>query len=372
MKAFGVGSFAFVINDAAIGQKITVGNFIDELTKTLYKLPTVNNIDIFYDESAKDREIEYIEELSKGINHGGVVNPYIEFLNISIDITLLKRVQDDILMKLGGFRAAEYTTENFRIEIKSEYYRNITLVEIVGGDRETDGSLGVIIIREYLKEEFNKLSKYITFDCQGPSPFHANFYLMGKDLDGKMETNIVNQLGYNDVEIYVNTNIYNDENIDIIEFVLKQLSSELDVFYFLGTLRRNLNSEWEIIEDKVNELMDLMIQKKNVINFFNKKELIEDLQQKLWLFKSTYIHDKRMASNIVKKMYSEGNVPYIKFYVERELEDSINDYPIDDTKSLINLYDSKNNKLLEMLVSLLTALIGGVVGSVVTYLVQST
>ncbi|CNJ35903.1 Uncharacterised protein [Yersinia rohdei] len=374
MHVFGVGSFSFMINKTGKEKTINVEEFFNELERLLYKLPTVNDVFIYYSDKHKERFVEYSDDIL-GMNVDGRINPFINFLDIKFDISLSKRVQGEIYERMGFYLPANATTEKFRVHIKNYYYTAVTFVEIIDADRDTEGSKAVVLVREYLNEQFNKLNGYISFDCQGPSPFHANFYVFDKN-DSKCEdvlsTKLIEKRGYNDIEIYIEPSCsVNSAEFNIMDFVMNEMISEIDLYYFIITKNKQANNSWDLIEYQLEELVLLMSGKGNVLNYFKKKKLVDDLLMNLWVFKKDSINRVRAITSQINEEYSNDKIHFIKLYVDKEIE-SVTEYSIDDTKSLVQFYEGKNSKAFEMMITFLTALVGGVVGAIATVLTQGT
>ncbi|MGK8189255.1 hypothetical protein [Serratia marcescens] len=355
MRAFGIGNFEFNLTRHIEG--LTVFDFISELKKKLASIHNIESIEIDYDQNDNDRLIVF--EAPTGLRSNDGYNPRVSFLDLWFDLYIPYRVQETFLTELGFQRMAEPQIEHFRVNIKDHFYSMVTHVEMLGSTRDSEPSNGIFIVREYLKKYFNSLGSFIKFHAIGPSPFHANFYVIEqpKKSDAHIEINFVEKHGYNDVEIFTTS-----DEIVPLDFIYYDMQNELDFFYYLIDIKNEFMHEWYDISNKLNELMNLDSSRLKFTNHMKRKRLISDILKLLWMFKARVVAVSSRISMKYNDVYSVNkSCFYIQDFVDREISIK-HDYPIDDTKELVKFYEEKNSKSLELIINFTTALLGALVG----------
>lgn len=172
MKIFGVGCLNFSFKSGLDGE-ITVQEYTEEVRKSLEKLSTVRDVEIYFDEDVKNENIDI--SLSSHMNDGDHCYPHILFFELSFGLYLPKRIQANITNCKPEY--LDTNTDNFRVTIKHDWHGPFTIVECIGADSKASPSTAIQIVREYLKKEISTVSDILQLDYVGPSPFHADFYL---------------------------------------------------------------------------------------------------------------------------------------------------------------------------------------------------
>lgn len=355
MRAFGIGNFEFNLTRDI--EALTIFDFVSELKNKLASIHNIESIEIDYDNIDNDRVIVF--EAPTGLRSNDGYNPHIQFLDLWFDLYIPHRVQETFLAELGFQHMADPLIERFRVNIKEHFYSMVTHVEMLGATRESEPSNGVIIVREYLKKYFNSLGSFIKFHAIGPSPFHANFYVTErpKKSDGHIEINLVEKMGYNDVEIFTTS----DEMVPL-DFIYYDMHRELDFYYGLINIRNEFMHEWHDISNKLSELMNLDSSRFNFISHVKRKRLIGEILKLLWMFKARVIDVSSRGIINYNDVYAVNKgCFYIQGFVDREASLKY-DYPIDDTKELVKFYEEKSSKSLELMINFTTALLGALVG----------
>ena len=355
MHAFGVANFEFNLKEKV--DSLTVYDFIAELKARLDELHNIESIEINYDESRDDEEIIFIPPT--GLLSDDGYNPGIPFFDLKFDLYIPYRVQGAFLTDLGFQYMANESIEHFRVNIKDQFYSMVTHVEMLGATRESEPADGVIIVREYLHKYFNSLGSFIIFHSIGPSPFHANFYIIktSEKKEKDIGINWIEKPGYNDLEIF----IYNNALVTV-DCIYDEMHSELALFYSLITTRNYFMHEWHDITHKLDNLINLDSYKIKILNHIRRKKLIGEMLKRLWIFKAEGISTVGDNATMYNDVYTlNREFFYIQKFVDREMNNK-QEYPIDDTKELVKFHEEKSSKSFELLVNFTTALLGALVG----------
>ncbi|MGI8473213.1 hypothetical protein [Pectobacterium brasiliense] len=361
MISFGVGSYSFYLNDKAKDKVITVGDFIDELRSVLENIQTLDGLDIYFDNSLERESLTY-----HSIDDGSrKTNPLMPSFDVSFELSISKRLQESIIKNRVGYYIEEHLPDSFRIHIKYVYHSSVTFIELINSEKKHKPSDAIMMIREYLKSEFNKTNTYISFECIGPSPFHANFYLSAGEIDTPVDVIKNHVLGYDEIEIKYNSNEFSSD-VEAFHYVMFGMSHELDYFYMLVDNNNYHRFQWDCLQTNLDELNDLFKNKKGLLGYFDKKTLISNLLLSIWAFNGGKVEKDRSMKYYYVELYN-GSYSYLKEYIDKEISKS-SEFPIKDTRELVQFYEAKNSKLFEMTITFLTGIVGGVVGSLVTLL----
>ena len=207
---FGIGCFNFGINRLP-PFKLTGKQYIADLKSSLELIPNISNIKIDVDESFKSIDTEITKPI-KSIKEGfGFFPPGMSFFSLQFNIYIPFRFQE-------GVRGEKLhtNTENFKVYTNTAYHFIVTYIESLDSPDNCSPSDGVFVVREFLKKQFEKIKSNIRFECLGPSPFHADFFIKpGRDKDsGKYRKGLyseqIEKLGYNLFNFYYDPSYFSD------------------------------------------------------------------------------------------------------------------------------------------------------------------
>jgi hypothetical protein len=243
VKVFGVGCIYFgyeigdEIPDAASGRDA----FLTDLRSRLEKVENISDVifhgvgDVPYGNVAVVKKGE--REIAVPLAHGGV--------RLEFNMFLPFRVQDTIHGRCD--------VEMMHVDVIYGYELPVAVVSYEWPDEEGDAtpSDAVIVARKFLQKKLT--DDRFQCDCIGPSPFHANFYLVQPDLEEtiRIEDVSVDRLAYASLELMAPRGMSLDT-----AFRLANLDTIFSKFYKLSELRsRLIHSQVTIIESS-RELLE--------------------------------------------------------------------------------------------------------------------
>lgn len=183
MKAIGIGCFWF----ARPGGEPTDENdfsprkHIDEIRNALESIDNILNLKVANDSEqfivSGDSYSDDEDEDEDDPNYF----PLIGNTTINFDIMIPERLQE----KYSIFGRGDAGVENFHVSILFGSGLPVTYIsyDVKGGEaacHKYEPSTSVVFIREYLKEKLRG-DKKIEFQCLGPSPFHADFFVTRRE-----------------------------------------------------------------------------------------------------------------------------------------------------------------------------------------------
>jgi len=354
MKAFGVGCFHFGLHTPA---KVTLNKYVSKLQQVLEKNNSITNIKI--DCEGGEHEFEIEEELGS-LNDIGYVVPHINYFNLSFDVYIPYRVQESL------FRDKLLcTTENFNVRIIHDWHGPLTIVESLNPDSSCQPSDGVIAVRNFLESNID--DDFIRFEFLGPSPFHANFFVMtSNQANGEqIEFNHEETKGYDKIEFTCPESIGLD---DALNEIIYELESELGFFYWFTANNRRRSRKWEELESAVEEFIDatpkglISEARLQLSQRYEVDRLIRDI--------SNYKMSELMFFQMMKENYAgiyenDAHMGFLKKFNKHHIEAPI-DFPVDELISVIKFISERRGKAYELIFMILAAICGGVIGSLMT------
>lgn len=362
MKKFGAACFNFSLKKIP-GKTITVKEYIQEIEVSLNKINNVSNVSIDCLDADRDENIS-LDDAYGYKDHCFGAYPQVSFLKVVFDVYLPYRVQAEVTN--GSEFALRTKSENFRIYIFEYFYGMVSYVEIVNCKEDSSGTDAVRIIREFLKSEFNRLDTFIIFDCLGPSPFHADFRLIPKRDVDKITMERINRKGYDELLFSYDSCFYSNDE-DALSYLFDELSYELSYFYSLVSIRVKFMYDWASIGSDLDSVFLLEKNKSGIFLFFRRKKSINDILKKIWVFKSEVMSFSGNEKREYDDIYKRREVFFLKDFVDEEIDGKYT-YPVSDAKDLVDFFENKNSKSVELFITFITAIFGAVVGAAVTYL----
>jgi hypothetical protein len=374
---FAIGCFHFGLKKI-YPNGMNGSDYIKELQSSLRSIPNISNIEVSTFDDFEELTVSSTQKLSD--LNGEDFFPYAsEFLQIDFDIYIPKRLQDELRPGISE----NINTEKFRIHIEDSYHFPVTFIEPIEAGSKSSPSSSIFIIRKFLEQQFTEKNfEFIRFDFLGPSPFHADFYLM-EDANEKLEKNdydingyYVNHIstkGYNafDMRYKKNTHPSLEESK---EALFLELSSEAGLFYSLVHDRILQTREWE----KLEGLVDYLLETSKATGFkgvWNKVFTLSKQVQDIIILLSEFESNQIWASSIRKincrQLINARRRSYLKAYIDEEL-DEFPDYPVRQIKDIIDLLENRRSKTVDNTIVVIAAVIGGIIGSLLTLLITST
>lgn len=365
MQAFGVGSFYFSLDFSKTPSNLTVGSFVSEIHRVFDSIQSVSDLELDFDEEMcpSDALINH-EVWDDNTIPPDTIFPFIPLLEVKFTLTLLKTYQRKLLGYIDESENS-MSTDLFYVEISYNYQSSISIVKIDNSNRKSVGSNAIKVVRDYLKSEFRSANTFVTFNILGPSPFHADFYLSHDDTLKTNKINLIEEIGYDEIEIILGRDDESSSLSQETRFML-DFKSELDTFYDCITMRNWFMHRWVAIREDIEKLETYQNKRFSPLFYFQKRRLISSILLELWKFNN----DKIAAENEVLNKHSK--FPYhkdgvIKNFIDKEIS-SAPKYSVKETIELVQFFEQKNSKSFELGMALITSIIGGVIGAIVTSL----
>jgi hypothetical protein len=370
MKSFGVGCFHFSI-DASVDREISVKSYIEQIESTLKQLATISEISIAYSEDLDDETISVEARVGEASDRNrGPFDPVLPYFELEFKVYIPFRIQSELIScpeeHLGT------GTETFKLYFKHDWYGPVSFVECVGAGLESQPSTAVQICREYLIRELKSAKSILKFDFLGPSPFHADYFLVG-DEQSKNEyegfaCEHTKLPGYDKLVFLYAPHTASSED-EVFERLRAALSQELAFFYSLKTKAVGRMRNWEAINSVVLEILDYEAEdsKKSMLaKLFKKPRLFRKAFREIGVFKGQCMVDKSFLKREYSDIYASGkHDTHLKYQLDNEISSDL-DYPIQETIELLTYFDNRDAKVTELMVVIFASLIGGIVGSLIT------
>lgn len=368
MKAFGVGCFHFALKDN-MEKEITVQEYIYEIERSVQKLTTASEFEIYFDKSIKEAKIDTTPPNPK-INKGEPCYPLIDFLHLSFNLYIPSRIQANLINISEN--ALDTGTERFKITIINEWHGPVSYVECLSAQDDAEPSTAVQVVREFLIQEYSKIDTFLTFDFLGPSPFHADFYLESqppqKEKQTKFTLEATKSKAYDTLVFkYTDTDYSCEDNA--LQALYEALSDELSFFYQLQREERQNIQNWTEIQESVNSILQYEEHqdwKHPLKRLIAKPKLFKKAFKDIGLFKGHKIFAKGRTDIDYASIYKNSNSEYyLKDYIDQTITE-LTQYPINETSELIKYFDQKNSKSIELITIITAAILGGMTGAVIT------
>lgn len=371
MKSFGVGCFHFSINDTKSG-KITVQEYINEVQSTLEQINSITDIKISFDEDLKD-ELFSTEPPNPQLQNGEKCHPHIPFYSLEYKVYIPYRIQASLI---GTDEDLLFTnTENFNVFLKHEWHGPLSYIECVDSKPDALPSRAVQIVREYIAKEIKTLDTFLMADFLGPSPFHADFYLLFSDSEKTNENNPFTlehkkMVGYDKLTFTCNSGNYKSTDTALYH-LMDELSDEISFFYELVLGEVSRTQEWSEISESMHSILEFEDDntKKTLLDkLFKRPKLFRKIFKDIGLFKGQEIFNININKQHYDSVYeTDKQRTYLKVFNDRQISESAI-YPIQEVSDLISYFDQKSSKTFELTVVFIAAIIGGVFGSLITVL----
>lgn len=104
--------------------------------------------------------------------------------------------------------------------------------------------------------------------------------------------------------------------------------------------------------------------------FFKRPRLIGKLFTDIATFEGNIIFKDSLQQNEYKEIFSVKEEIFFKTLIDKKLEEKL-DYPVKQTTDLINFFESRRVKSLELITALIAAILGGAIGALLTISLQN-
>ncbi|WP_326652595.1 hypothetical protein [Streptomyces sp. NBC_01750] len=206
-------------------------SWADETEKTLNLIPSIRDLEV-----RGGRERFSLFGLHEEVDDGSLIrHPIPQHGRISFILNVPARVQSRL--NPWGDISAGNGIEDFLVVTELDRDYPYTYVLISGTAEILKPSGAVVVVREFLKEEIDKLGDRSTvrLTALGPSPFHAEFYIQPGNLGEKAAPGL--GVARTHSRWYDRLDFYFDEEIagpaQAMEEISKQFGPEFATYYLL-------------------------------------------------------------------------------------------------------------------------------------------
>ena len=366
--AFGIGCFHFGIKKKAPFD-FQGEWYLQELEKAFRSIASVENFSLNGQQQLRD-DAYRIEEDPRPIGDGPNYRPYWHNMGIELDLHIPQRVQSELTSKAGRI---ETFTERFKVHIYQEYYSPLAIVELIEPSGAPSPSDGVIVVRELLVREFEKMTDtQLRFDVLGPSPFHADFFVeLAEDARADFESGFGlvrdRSPGYDVLTFYADSTVF-DGIEDAKEAVYAVLSRELGVFYWLAQIRAGEMEEWEAVEDATRRLVSSESPEGKwdaLVRFAKARGLIANAYRSLLEYEGLVIENDDDCYRRIAELYESGEKGWLQEDVLRASKERYK-RPVQQRMTFVTFVESRRVQRGQNFVVLVSAILGGAVGSILT------
>lgn len=370
-SAFGIGCFHFGVKQeppfALSGQK-----YIDELTKFLDSVPSVESTSTFFDEDFEKASLKALagEEILS-IMEGGDYFPAPLFGIISFVVRIPYRVQSFLIDTQEKF--LDTYTEVFGVQIRYTYHWPVAFVSPINPTGPSDPATGVRVVREFLCQEFAKVdSKWIRFEYLGPSPYHIRCYIApysNKDGETQAKVSSIRQHSreYDQIDFLYDSEAF-DDLYEVEEHIFIEIEDEISFFYRLAQLHRRRSLEWNDIRVSLTKLIDLQKNsgwKSHLNRMLKSQTAISRIFIDIADFESRDMGLESFTRDEYEALFISEVSAVIKYDVDKEIKNKIQ-YPTQEISRLVQFFEDRRNGSVETLVVIVAAILGGVVGALIT------
>lgn len=367
MKAFGIGCFHFGIT-RKMQSPFSTREYATEIERVLKAIANISEIEVFCDGPVDSTEQRFehngdIPVLSAGEDWF----PYVSFLDISFDVYLPRRVQAEILETQKEF--LETQSERFRILMRNCYHSPVTFITPLEAQTdECNASDAVVLMRRYLEKEIQKQGGKLKLESTGPSPFHADFFLLLEPgiNPAAFDISLERKRAYDKVIFVGGEEQFQDDNA-ALEKLIDELDDELALYYSIIRSRNSCYFAWERIDSHVSDIMRSG-QKKGIYARFHRAytqgHRLSDLVDDICEFRSILISDRQMIEKAYRNTYASDG--YLKPYID-EVFNNPPQFPVSEISELVRFREQRHSRFWEIFAVLSSAVLGALVASLVTY-----
>lgn len=366
-KTIGVGCMHFGFKGTKASLTYNSKVWKQELEQLLGSITNISDIEVTEPDIETDIEFEDRKKIPNLADGDCFPCSSLNDMNVKFKLYLPMRIQKDIT----GYSNPRTYTEYFLIDMSYSYYMPVTIVTPIDPSECPDPSIAVMLVRKFLEQKFEESDfNYIDLQSIGPSPFHADFYIVERDNtffenNENYSVNEEKNIGYNIIEI--NYNKENFENVDDFWLDIEQsIIDEFGIFYKIIQLKNKVCDDWYNLED----LLDSMVKdfKKNETFGIRRSigKFLDEILIKFSMFKMNEI----VNNDNMNKMFSfkyEQEEGFIKDYLAYEIKEK-RIYPSKEVGELLYLFEQRRTKKTEYVMLIISALLGGAIGSLLTNL----
>lgn len=341
---WGFGCFHFGLK-ASPPAGWTVGDYINELTRTLRGIAPVDRVQVTVPPDVLGEELLSPDEPLR-IGDGEPPFPYLQFGEVDIDLVIPAGVQEDV-STLGDGVPPLYT-ERFNLQLRYQYRLPIAVVRLTEPASKPEASYAVHLLWKLLEREFGRLTDtQINFQFLGPSPMHADFELApgsatARSGEWSFYVDRRRQRGYDAYSFTYNKARFADVD-EALEVLIDALCREADVFYYEMATQVSRMRSWSELREHADSLIDLEGASgvRGFVNrWFTSARRIREVAVELARYESGSVMGGLSVRDDYRDAYAMDDDPYLKEMVDEGRASSW-DFPTKDIRDLVDLFEQR-------------------------------
>lgn len=364
--SFGIGCFHFGLRSQG------PFTFIPEryrtlLAERLQRISAVNNLVVAIGDSDS---VQMHGGSLPTLESGDGFFPAFDECAIHFDLYIPERIQRELAADSQFIPSG---AEQFRVHLQYHIHGPVTFVELLNVKHSDHPSTAVQVVREFLKREWAREPSEFTFECLGPSPFHADCHLQSTtafpaDSDAILfEALRMNLGGYSDLYFSYQRDDFTDSAL-ALDALMDELGWELSLFYEAERRAVRSYERWSDIEAQILALTEDVVApgvRARIGNRLTRGRDLARLQKNLVHFEAERLVEKHQSEQAFRHMYDTDRPQYLRESLEELLKDAPV-FPTTQMTHLIGFLEQRRSQALELAVALLAAVVGGVVGALIT------
>jgi hypothetical protein len=359
--AFGFGCFHFGGRPDRLS--ITWGQHFTNVETALRDIGAYD-ITLSYDDE-QEVELMYFGATSTGpLEEGGGIVPPGAFTEISFRLPIHEAfVSARQRRRLGSME--------YQVHMRYGYHQPVAMV-VSPRARDPEPSTGVRLTREFLTDRLGA-SETIRFEFLGPSPFHAECYLIPQGPADSEDVSITAKRtrarGYDLLRFSYDPAALDPETALLA--VLEAAEEELSIFYQVEWLNVSRIHAWDRIDSSVEKLVRLHSTRgfRAAVNQLLRipglagQALIEETS-----FEADLLLGDRALDRSVNETYGHGGTLF-EDWIRGAIRDRFT-FPTQQVATLISRFEARRAATLERVALLVGPLLGVVVGALLAALVK--
>lgn len=369
ISTFGVGCFHFGIL-VDVPYKFRMARYAQRIEEFLRSIETISEFAV-----EVDQHEEYNLKIQPLSMNEGDIFPIEGIFAVSFSLRIPYRTQVDIMKMIRGpeYSWSDAGTEQFIVRTEYSYHGPVTIIECIEVDDPNDcePSEAVVIVREYLKKKMEEYDSRLRFELIGPSPFHANLFVVeDKSIHKTFTVDHEPREGYDRVTFGVSPNAFRNRMAFLFEILRTPLSS----FYSLQRIRSERIRAWKEIEtvwrDVCGESRQSSIFPK-LQRSIGRRKNIAALVRHIMTFRAEAVFNNRIARTHMKHVSGKDCPRFVRKSVEEAITDTVSEYPTTEMLELARFHEDRGAKWLDRVSVFVAAVTGGIIGAIITLLSSS-
>lgn len=366
MIGFGVGCFHFGVKKEPPFEFKGL-EYISKLEETLNSIQGIYEVNIDIENEFMEISMD-IKEKIPHISEAEEIFPNSLIGDIEFKLHIPFEEQKKLLNPCGWH--FELFTETFNVFMVFGVDLPVTYIQPINPNREYEPYDSVIIVREFLRKEFEKSKlDYIKFEWVLPTPFFANFFTKSNKHNDIPFSGFTSKIEYKQA---VNNIIFcheldeNDDFEGIQKHLFDLIREELEFFYSINRSNSLKIKKWNNIANLLDEIIKLEQEnmKVHIKNIFKRPKLLNKAFIALAKFESDELSHKNRIQNRYNTIYPGSN-RFLQPLIDKEIEEKFT-YPTEQLNRLIKFFESRRLKNIEISIMLISGFIGGIAGAIVT------